>query len=430
MHFVRFDSVGGASGDMLLGALTAAGADLAAIQRTLRKVLPDDVRLTAEPVADHGLHGSRVSVHCRHAADMHHWPDSDRQTRHSHAPHRTLGDISRLLSSPALNPATRQLALAVFKRLAEVEGKIHGKSPASIHFHEIGATDSIADIVGCCLALHQLDVQGVAVGPLPCGIGTIVCAHGTMPNPAPATLELLAGMEVVQTDEPFELVTPTAAALLVTWRERLATPPAHLRVVRSGFGFGRRLLQQRPNVLRATLFEHGQHPAGPAEPANLLILETNIDDCNPQWIGDLIPQLLKAGALDAWTTPATMKKGRPGLVVSVLAPGATASAIADLIFASTTTFGIRTHAVERITLDRRFETVPTSFGAVRVKVGSLHGRDIVRTPEFEDCARAARASGATPRQVCEAALLHPIRKKGAPRKAATRSSPTSNQEAP
>jgi len=281
---------------------------------------------------------------------------------------------------------------------------VHGKAPEAVHFHEVGALDSIADIAGACLALRRLGVGGVSVGPLPCGTGTLACAHGVMPNPAPATLELLQGMETVQTAEPFELVTPTAAALFAAWTRDLPPPPARLRVLRSAFGFGRRTLAGRPNVLRATLCEAAA-PADAASPGDdLVVLETNLDDCNPQWVGDLIGRALAAGALDAWAVPATFKKARPGIVFAALAPRERAAAVETLIFAATTTFGIRRHAVARSVLDRRFETAATPWGEVRVKVGARGGRDLVRTPEYEDCARAADAAGVAPRQVYEAAL--------------------------
>ena len=412
MRFIRFDSVGGASGDMLLSALAAIGADLAAIERTVRKFLTDGVRIVSEPVNDRGLHGIRATVHCTDHHEHPHWPDAGAPApahHRAHAPHRTLREITALLQSPALNPATRKLALAVFRRLAVAEGKIHGKKPAQVHFHEIGATDSIADIVGCCLALQQLEVTGILVGPLPCGTGTIQCAHGVMPNPAPATLELLTGMAVCPTDEPFELVTPTGAALLGAWRTELKTPPASAQVLGTGLGFGRRTLQGRPNVLRATLLEGteaSERSAGSDRSvrSDTLVLETNLDDCNPQWIGELIGRLLGLGALDAWATPVTMKKGRPGMILGVLATAEKAGALREQIFRATTTFGIRSYAVTREMLDRRFESVSTPYGPVRIKVGSRHGKELVRSPEFEDCARLARAHDVTPRQVYDAAV--------------------------
>lgn len=408
MHYIRFDSVGGASGDMLLGALAAIGADLRAIERVLRKFLPDGVRLAAEPVSARGLHGIRAAVRCTQAHAHDHWPDAEGHAAkhaHHHAPHRTLREITTMLQSPALDAATRKLALAVFRRLAVAEGKIHGRKPTQVHFHEVGATDSIADVVGCCLALQQLEVAGVSVGPLPCGTGIIQCAHGAMPNPAPATLELLAGMEVAQTDEPFELVTPTGAALLGTWRAELPTPPAAAQVVRAGFGFGQRELLGRPNVLRATLLEGaGSVRSDRSDGSDAFVLETNLDDCNPQWIGELITRLLAWGALDAWAMPVTMKKGRPGIILGVLAEAEKAGALREQIFRATTTFGIRSYAVTREMLERRFESAQTPFGPVRMKIGSRHGEEIVRSPEFDDCARLARAHDVTPRQVYTAAV--------------------------
>jgi uncharacterized protein (TIGR00299 family) protein len=429
MRFIRFDSVGGASGDMLLSALVALGAELPAIQRTIRKFLPDGVRFRQEPAGDRGLHGVRVSVHCSTTASQDHWPDAHphraappphphRTTQPPHAPHRSLRDIVTLLKSPALDPASRTLALAVFRRLAAAEGAIHNCPPAKVHFHEVGATDSIADIVGCCLALRQLGVSGISVGPLPCGTGTITCAHGCMPNPAPATLRLLAGLAVCQTDEPFELVTPTAAALLATWCAELPAPPATTQVVATGFGFGQRALCNRPNVLRATLLEGlAAPPVVGADAPDLLVLETNLDDCNPQWIGDLLTQLLAKGALDSWATPVIMKKGRPGTILSALVTADHAATLREQIFRATTTFGIRSYPVTREILERHFATVATRFGPVRLKIGRRQGEDLVRSPEFEDCARLARAHDTTPRQVYTAAL------QGKPVKKATRQAP-------
>ncbi len=441
MRFIRFDPIGGASGDMILGALAGIGADLHRIFGDLSDLLPEPVTVSIAPADSHGIHGLRAAVSAEPEAHGH-WVDAPRPTadhahdhddhghthddhahdhthRHAHAPdahshapvpiaghaHRTLADVAALLGDD--NP----LALRVFQRLAEAEGQIHGKAPETVHFHEVGALDSIADIAGACLALRQLDVAGVSVGPLPCGVGTLACAHGVMPNPAPATLVLLEGLETVQTDEPFELVTPTAAALFATWTRDLAAPPPRLRVLRSAFAFGRRTLAGRPNALRATLLETTESDACADDPqpaaslaATVTILEANLDDCNPQWVGDLIARSLAAGALDAWATPATFKKARPGIVFSALVPHACLEAVEALVFSATTTFGVRRYPVSRTVLDRRFETAATPWGEVRVKVGSRDGRDIVRTPEYEDCARLADAVGVTPRQVYEAAV--------------------------
>lgn len=416
--YIRFDSVGGASGDMILSALAALGADLAPVEKTLAAFFPDSLHFHAEPAAEAGLHGLRVTVHAEHHA--HHddtdWPDahphSHRGHTHAHAhehAHRGLADIEKLLAQAPVSEASRALALGVFRHLAEAEAKIHGKTPDTVHFHEVGAWDSVADIVGSCLALEQLGVCGVACGPLPAGVGTIRCAHGEMPNPAPATQELLAGMPVTQTQEPFELVTPTGAALLRTWCHTLAPLPQTATLLRSAYGFGSRKLSGRPNVLRATLLGEAAPGArdGRAD-AGLTVLESNLDDCNPEWLGALTADLLERGALDVWQTPVVMKKGRPGTLLGVLAPAAEAAALRERIFRSTTTFGIRSYAVEREALERRFETAHTPWGDVPVKVGLLRGEVVTRSPEHDACAALARERGLTVRQVYEAAKANPL----------------------
>ena len=413
-HYIRFDSVGGASGDMILSALAALGADLPAIEKTINSFFPEHLHFHAEPASGAGLNGLRVTVHAEHHHPHHEeWPDADahhhhehghhhhhgHESHHSHA-HRGLKEITALLEGAPLSAATRKLALDVFSALAEAEAKIHGKTPDTVHFHEVGAWDSVADIVGACLALEQLGVCGVSCGPLPSGVGTIHCAHGEMPNPAPATQELLAGMCVVQTDEPSELVTPTGAALLRTWTRTLEQVPPTGTVLKSAFGFGGRELSRRPNVLRATLLAE---PSAAKEADSLLVLEANIDDCNPEWIASLVDALLRRGALDVWQTPVVMKKGRAGIVLSVLAPAAIAPTLRENIFRATTTFGIRFYPVQRETLDRQMKTVQTLYGEVPVKLGFHNGTLITVSPEHDSCAAHAQAHGVAVRQVADAA---------------------------
>ncbi|MBP8801708.1 MAG: nickel pincer cofactor biosynthesis protein LarC [Kiritimatiellae bacterium] len=441
-HFLRFDSVGGASGDMILSALAALGADMQAIEQTIGAFFPEPLHFHIEPASDAGLNGLRVSVHAAH--HPHHdetfWPDADSHGHghdhvhshkhhdhgHNHAhdhehhhghdhehhhghehahphdhTHRGLTEITRLLTDAPLPERARDLALKVFQTLAESEAAIHGKTPETVHFHEVGAWDSVADIVGACLALDQLGVSGVTCGPLPAGIGTIRCAHGEMPNPAPATQHLLAGMTVTQTDEPFELVTPTGAALLRVWTRALDPVPTTATVVRSAFGFGSHTLNSRPNVLRATLLA-GTAADAPAA-RDLLVLESNLDDCNPEWLGALTADLLERGALDVWHTPAVMKKGRPGTVLSVLTDATRADALCEWIFRATTTFGVRRRTVQRDELERRIEQVTTPWGLVPVKIGSLQGRPITIAPEHEACAALAREYQIALRQVYDAA---------------------------
>ncbi len=446
--FLRFDSVGGASGDMILSALVALGADLAAIETTINAFFPETIRLASEPASGSGLHGLRVTVRLRgdHAPHTHpteEWPDALPHGAHTHThghghthghhththghghthghtpvtdgpeaqvghpphpAHRGLHEIDGLLLAAPLPERARTLARATFRRLAEAEAKIHNKLPESVHFHEVGAWDSVADVVGACLALEQLGVEGVACGPLPSGVGTLRCAHGEMPNPAPATLELLAGMCVIQTDEAAELVTPTGAALLRTWTLDTPQPPAAGRPVRSAYGFGTRTLAGRPNVLRVTLYTS----ACPTETESdgldrLEVLEANLDDCNPEWLGALTAELLERGALDVWQTPALMKKGRPGTLLGVLARPSEAAALRAHIFRATTTFGVRTHTVRREALDRQTVSTPTPWGEVAVKVGSRKGVPLTASPEHESCAALARRHGLTTREVYEAA---------------------------
>ena len=407
--YIRFDSVGGASGDMILSALAALGADIPAIEKIINAFFPGHLHFHTDLASAAGLNGLRVMVQAEH--HHHHddseWPDVPaHETKHAHThAHRGLVEIEHLLSHAPLSDASRAMALSVFRKLAEAEAKIHGKTPETVHFHEVGAWDSIADIVGACLALEQLGACGVSCGPLPAGTGTIRCAHGEMPNPAPATLELLAGMTMTQTTEPFELVTPTGAALLRVWTHTLAPFPEEATVIRSAFGFGSRTLNGRPNVLRATLLTESAATATPIAPtcADLLVLETNLDDCNPEWLGALASDLLGRGASDVWFTPVIMKKGRPGTVLSVLADAACAESLRERIFRSTTSFGIRFYPVQRETLARRFENVRTPWGDVPVKIGTLHGEDITASPEHDACAILAKANSVTPRLVYETA---------------------------
>jgi uncharacterized protein (TIGR00299 family) protein len=309
-------------------------------------------------------------------------------------------EIESLLAGSPLSEATRSLALRVFRALAEAEAKIHNTSLDQIHFHEVGAWDSVADIVGSCLALEQLGVCGVSCGPLPAGVGTITCSHGEMPNPAPATQELLQGMCIQQTDEPFELVTPTGAALLRVWTQALERVPAETVLEKSGHGFGMRKLNHRPNVLRATVMVSPASDLGPlASDSKLLVMEANLDDCNPEWIASLIPVLLEQGALDVWQTPIVMKKGRTAILLSVLVPETCAEALRERIFKGTTTFGIRYYPVRREVLERCFEQVKTPYGDVPVKLGLYKGEVITRSPEHDACEALAKANGLTVKQV-------------------------------
>jgi uncharacterized protein (TIGR00299 family) protein len=383
MRTLRFDSVGGASGDMILAALIDCGVSPHTLNDALAGLPFETCRIDAEPVHAGGLNGTRVTVTV---------PDNPH-------PHRHLADVRRIIEAGALPPTVAANALAIFRRLAQAEARVHGTTPEQIHFHEVGAHDAIVDIVGACLARQLLDVQAVLVGPLPCGRGTVRTAHGMLPVPVPATLELLGDHPAVATEEDAELVTPTGAAILMTWQQ--APPGGAARTVAHGHGFGHRTLRGRPNLLRATVLERGEADAAPRD---CLVLECNLDDTLPEWIGALTGKLLETGALDVFTSPVQMKKQRPGTLLTVLCRPEDRDRLLDLLFTETTTFGVREHVTRRCCLERRTETVQTHYGPVRVKIGTWKGRDVTTSPEHDDCARAATRHNVAVREVYAAAM--------------------------
>lgn len=384
MKILQCEPVGGASGDMMLGALFDLG------------VAPDRLRAALEPlglgpftietrrVESHGVYGTQTTVRTAEQPGAHrHWPD-----------------IRRLIEESALPEPVREHSLAIFRRLAEAEAAVHQMSPDAVHFHEVGAVDSIVDIVGACLGWHELGVERVAAGVFPLGYGLIACAHGVIPSPGPATLELLRGRAVETTAEPFELVTPTGAALLTLW-PAAAAAPAGARLERVGYGVGHHPLHGRPNVLRAMLMDEG--PAAGGAPERCLELEFNVDDTNPELLGVLAERLMEEGALDVFSAAVQMKKQRPGTLVTVLCRPEQREALLDLVFRESTTLGVRECLRPRTTLPRREVTVTTAYGPVRVKIGTWRGEDVVRAPEMEDCRQRAAEARVPVRRVYEAA---------------------------
>jgi len=390
MKALRFDSIGGASGDMILGALCELGVDPAWVQEQLERLIPGEVRLRAAKAEDRGLRGTRVTV------EMLNPP-------HGHA-HRGLGDIARIIERGGLPAGARDLAVAIFTRLAEAEGRVHGVSPQDVHFHEVGASDAIADIVGAALAVEQLGIGAVCVGPLPSGTGTVQTAHGLLPVPVPAVVDLLAGFLVLATPEPFELVTPTGAAVLTGLATRLGRLDDSVPtvIVRAGCGLGQRRLASRANALRATLLDVQEGPV--ATPGRCLKLECNLDDLSPELIGSLSQVLMDAGALDVFTVAAQMKKQRPGVLLTVLCRLEDRERMLDALFRGSTTFGVRETTVDRTVLDRQIEAVSTSYGSIRIKCGVWHGEVVTRAPEYEDCVEAARRHSVPVRRVYESAV--------------------------
>ncbi|MDD4871055.1 MAG: nickel pincer cofactor biosynthesis protein LarC [Kiritimatiellae bacterium] len=385
---VRFDSVGGASGDLILSSLCALGINPSELSKKLGSLHAGNFKLQVKTNTDHGFAGKQLTVKIGHS-------------HHHH--HRHLEDILSMIKKSKLSPWVKDLSTKVFYRLAVAEAKVHSTTPNKIHFHEVGALDSIVDIVGSCAALEMLGVDSVIAGPLPLGHGTVECAHGILPLPAPAVVELLKNHPVVQIDEPFETVTPTGAALLTTWKEIL---PSHSSgsqtILRTGLGYGHHKFNNRPNTLRATLLKSAG--TDEAHHDECLVLECNLDDIIPEIIGSLTQKLMDHGALDVFTLPIQMKKQRPGTLLTVLCKVPDRDRMIEMIFTETTTFGIREHLVQRTILERRYTEVKTPYGKIRIKVGTWKGRDITFSPEHSDCVKCAEKHGVAVKTVYEKAI--------------------------
>ena len=366
MRLAHFDCHAGISGDMILGALVDAGLGIEVLQGELDKLRLDGVRLQATRVHRHGIAATKIDV----------------VAKEGHA-HRGLNDVLRILDGAEISSRSRQQAADIFRRLAEAEAEVHGISVDRVQFHEVGAADAIADIAGAVIGLEHLGVERVYASPLRFGHGTTRSCHGVLPVPVPAVVALCRDVPVQRTDVPFELVTPTGAAILTTLAEQIGvTPPFRAR--RIGYGAGSRDLDQLPNLLRLEIGDSGSFP----QTDTVTLIETNIDDMTPEIYGYLIDRLIADGARDAYLTPVIMKKGRPGVMLSVLADPDCTQSVTDRIFRETTTLGVRIRRVDRQTVSRRSEIVETSFGPVTVKVADYGGRTRI-APEYEDCARIA-----------------------------------------
>ena len=383
MTLAYFDCFSGASGDMILGALIDAGVRLEVLRERLAGLPVGGYTLSADKVIKQGFAATQVQV----ALD---------DTRG--APQRRLRDVVSIIESGDLPPTVRERAVAIFTRLAEAEARAHGTTPEQIHFHEIGAVDAIVDVVGAALALHELQVSRVVCSPIPTGSGTVDCAHGVIPVPAPGTVALLEGVPLRATDEIGELTTPTGAAILTTLAESFGPLP-EMTLQRCGCGAGKREGLRRPNLLRVFLGE----PSVGSGADEIIVLESNLDDVSSEAVGFCVQKLLDAGALDAYTVPITMKKSRPGIVLTALARPGDVARLEEIIFLETTTFGIRRYSARREKLERRHQTVETRFGPIRVKIGSRGGTVCTVAPEYEDCRRAADAGGAPFKEVMRAA---------------------------
>ena len=418
MKTLSLDLSSGISGDMFIAALIDLGVDARQLELELGKLRLEGYHLHVKRAFKASLEGVKFDVHLAsehdHAAQPHaHNHPHPHSHAHTHEHGRNFAQIRELITASQLSDWVKQKSVAVFQRLAVAEGRIHGLPPELVSFHEVGAVDSIVDIVGACLALEMLGKPRILASPVTDGTGWIECAHGRLPLPAPATLAILGarGIALSQCDEPNELVTPTGAALLAEFVDAFG-PMRNVVAEKMGYGLGTRDNPRRPNVLLAMLGEseaQGQGPgAGVAahdwETDTIAVLETNLDDINAEILGHFMEQALAAGALDVFHTAIQMKKNRPGVLLTVLCAQSDADKFSELLVRETSTFGIRRYAAERRKLRREFITVQTPYGSVTAKLGKLDGKVLQAAPEFESCKKLADQAKVPLKEIYEAAL--------------------------
>ena len=446
MRVLYFDCFSGISGDMTVGALCDLGIKPSAFEWELEKLGLGDFHAHWERKTRQNIEGVKFSIHegathvhekdeeeehhhgheeqehhhedCHHSHehheehehhghDGHHGHEEEHGHHHKEEHHHGRGfrEIRELIEKSGLSEFVKRHAIGIFERIAKAEGKIHGMKPNEVAFHEVGALDSIADIVLACVGIEALKVDRIVAAPLAEGRGWIEVEHGRFPVPAPATLEILTGIPLGSIDEPFEFITPTGAAIVAEFAEAFGPMPA-MKVEKIGYGVGSRALESRPNLLRAVVGQAVEETAveGGYQRDTITRMETNIDDLSPEILGAVAERLLKAGALDVFLTPIQMKKNRPGLQLTALCEEAAVGRVAELIFRETTSFGVRMDRVDRLKLERSFETVQTPYGAVTVKVGTLGGERLQVSPEFESCKALSEKTGLPIRAIYEAAV--------------------------
>jgi pyridinium-3,5-bisthiocarboxylic acid mononucleotide nickel chelatase len=386
VRIAYLDAFSGISGDMTVGAWLDLGLPLAAVRDAVASLALHGVAVEAERTQRAGIDATKFHVRIDHGGHGHH-----------HA-HRPYADIRDLLVASRLAAPVRDRALAIFERLAEAEGGVHGVPPAAVEFHEVGALDAIVDVVGAALGVTALGIDELYVSPLPMGQGRVQAAHGPLPVPGPAVVALLRGWPVRFEDGAAELVTPTGAAIVAALAK--PGPVPEMRVTAAGYGAGDRTLADRPNLLRVVLGE----PVAQPGTDEVVVLEATIDDLNPQLYEHVLERLLSAGARDAFLVPVVMKRSRPATMLRVLAPPAERDRLAAIVFAETSTIGLRWTTWQRMVLPREERTVETPWGAVRVKIARGPDGTPNVAPEFEDCRRLATEKGVALKLVHQAAL--------------------------
>jgi pyridinium-3,5-bisthiocarboxylic acid mononucleotide nickel chelatase len=367
-----FDCYSGISGDMILGALVDLGVDIKDIRKALKGIDLKGYKLQAKKIQRNGLSCTQIRVtieKCKH--------------QHSH-PHRSFTNIKKLIERSGLSLKVKKISIEIFKRIAKVEAQIHNTTIEKIHFHEVGGIDSIVDIVGGVWAIESLKLDKIYSSGLNIGEGFVDCAHGRLPVPAPATLKLLKGIPVFSTGVKTELTTPTGAALIGFYADKFQSVP-EMTIAEDGYGAGSHIISAMPNLLRIMVGEMSLK-----ETDSLVMIETNIDDMNPEIFDAVMESLFKAGALDVYFSSVIMKKSRPATKVSVLAEQKEREVLSKILLRETTSFGVRFYDVGRLTLDREMQNLKTSYGVIKIKIGSLDGETVQAAPEFEDCRNAAR----------------------------------------
>jgi pyridinium-3,5-bisthiocarboxylic acid mononucleotide nickel chelatase len=395
MKVLYFDCFSGAAGDMVLGSLIDAGVPLEAVRRALGSLAIEPDMVWTDRVVRAGVTATKFCVRGEDAGEPQH-------------AHRHLKGVYKLIDTSALSDTGKARAKALFERLGEAEAAIHGTTMDKVHLHEVGALDSIIDIVGSVFALEWLGADEVVSSPLNVGSGTVKVAHGVYPVPAPATMRLLEGVPVYAGEQTAELVTPTGALIVSGYASSYGSLPP-MRVQKIGYGAGARDFGETPNVLRVLIGEADQFGAAngasrTAPVTRVVVIECEIDDMNPQIFGVLMDRLLGAGALDVFYTAVQMKKNRPGTLLTIIAPPDRREQLTALVFSETTSIGVRYREVARECLERQTVMVDTPFGPVRMKVASRNGQVLNTAPEFEDCARLAGERGVPMKDVQAAAV--------------------------
>jgi hypothetical protein len=354
---------------MILGALVDLGVDIRGIRKVLKKIDLKGYKLKSKQVQRNGLACTQIIVEV----------DNPKQSH----PHRKFSDIRKLIGQSDLPSAVKNNSIEIFKRIAKVEAQIHNTTLEKIHFHEVGGVDSIVDIVGGVWAIESLKLDRIYSSALNVGEGFVDCAHGRLPVPAPATLKLIKGIPVFSSGVKKELTTPTGAAMIGFYSDKfLSLPP--MTIIDDGYGAGGHIISSLPNLLRIVLGDLVQKDSD-----SLFLIETNIDDMNPEIFDPVMESLFKAGAVDVYFSSIVMKKNRPATKISVLSKASNKDILSRILLTETSSFGVRFHEVDRLTLDRDIQKLKTAYGLIKIKIGKLDGKTVQATPEFEDCKKAA-----------------------------------------